>query len=861
MKRSITHFVRYTAEGALNATLRDTEALDAILKRCRVTYPHMYNLSKITDSWVLLFYRVIILNRNKNHLSAVKSQFEDLYSATIESYIDGLHDPYGTDTQNLCVPFLKALVNADFEGLLPSTQGPLKSSQATNAIDWTADTDAPTQTIDPPVVPTLKTRGPSFADFAWAIIQLRRLWRIQKRSVGKQTALDRMLRLISEQEVSPDEPAWSVRLAKYPLFAECPGLLDTIRPHVQLQQYEPGQTIMAKGESAPWIGWLLCGVTKYVATYSQSFVRREWVTSETALTIGVVGALLDLPSLIEHWAESECLLATIPSSEFKRVVQEHKNVEQYLQRREFGTSFAIMRECLRIEIEFGHPWWDLFHDMTVYSPIRPDLVARILESSSDPQIVTELSYPVGTELGYPVGVDSYTPLDLAAMRDDIEVAKVFLQHGARVRSQTIEMIVGSANVEFLELVLTRQGAAGVVNECIRSGEKEFVQKLQLMLKETQGSVPMTTAPDKAYATEIVEPQETPEHEPNEANSGHKAPLREELLAAIQECVKNGENDVQSLGKLTLLLNRLSHETAASSLLNRTLDHDGDGSLPLNMAINHGRLTLIALLLQYGADANLADEHELYPLDYAMKAECYHKEMAKLLLDHGATKSSKERRAQLAQLKERIRIVEEHGSEWATIVGNASNSSDALSQLRNILEKSEHPRLTANILLTTTQTALDLGIAQNNVDLVVLLLRHGAWPAEKTALASAEANDDLDPKIIEALREHLPAAFKVAESTDMVDTDAKEEAEIEEELPIADHDPSQDANDKVAVNLAEMADKTAAGWVKAAKTAPPFALSMFKGSLRYPHALGLLKASRQSCAKEQVHAEREMEELD
>jgi hypothetical protein len=164
-------------------------------------------------------------------------------------------------------------------------------------------------------------------------------------------------------------------------------------------------------------------------------------------------------------------------------------------------------------------------------------------------------------------------------------------------------------------------------------------------------------------------------------------------------------------------------------------------------------------------------------------------------------------------------------------------------------------------LTTTQTALDLGIAQNNVDLVVLLLRHGAWPAEKTALASAEANDDLDPKIIEALREHLPAAFKVAESTDMVDTDAKEEAEIEEELPIADHDPSQDANDKVAVNLAEMADKTAAGWVKAAKTAPPFALSMFKGSLRYPHALGLLKASRQSCAKEQVHAEREMEELD
>jgi ankyrin repeat protein len=242
----------------------------------------------------------------------------------------------------------------------------------------------------------------------------------------------------------------------------------------------------------------------------------------------------------------------------------------------------------------------------------------------------------------------------------------------------------------------------------------------------------------------------------------------------------------------------------------------------------------------------------------MKAQFHHKEMVKLLLDHGARKSSIERRAQLAQLRERIRIVENHGSEWATMIENAGKSDEALSLVQSILENSEHPRLTANILLTATQTALDVGIDLNNVDLVVLLLQHGAWPAGKTALARAEANSDLDPRITEALREQLPAAFKIAGSTDLGDTSAKEDVGIEQP-PKANHDTSEDLNDKTAVKLADDMSGEATKLVNAAKEIPPLALSMFRSNLRYPYALGLLKTSHQSSTKERRHERTEAEE--
>lgn len=92
-------------------------------------------------------------------------------------------------------------------------------------------------------------------------------------------------------------------------------------------------------------------------------------------------------------------------------------------------------------------------------------------------------------------------------------------------------------------------------------------------------------------------------------------------------------------------------------------------------------------------------------------------------------------------------------------------------MKNILENAEHPRLTANILLPSGRKALDVAIAQNNTDLVLLLLEHEAWPAENSALTAAEANSYLDPRIVGAMRKHLPAAFKNCTVAQAIESEA------------------------------------------------------------------------------------------
>ncbi|EAT78284.2 hypothetical protein SNOG_14413 [Parastagonospora nodorum SN15] len=653
------------------------------------------------------------------------------------------------------------------------TPGPIPEDRIMRDIDvLRASFAAIGRSNENPVIPQV-SGVLGFQEAAWTLIVIKRWWRLYKQT----KILEKLLTSISQDNPLLDGPAWLPVLSRYPIFTECPDFLDAVRPHIQLQGYDANQLILGKRDCSTSIGWLITGTTWYIATYNQNNQRREWVTEETGVTIGLVDTLFGLPSLIEHRTKTPCLLATLPNVTFNELAKSSPGVVEHITAKDFGASFDLTQECLRIEVEFGHPWWHIFHTLPSTEVNRAEVVARILQSIPDPQVILLLQRTIDNI--------QHTPLDLAADIDDIETAKVLLEYGAPVLLQTVRIVLRNSNLEFMELILNRRGAAEAANRLLRNGNKEDVAKFQNLLKELQGSVPVNLAVERDYNVALVEPRdisegeiEAPDEDTNEPDDlilEDDIPFsRDDFAAAIENCFKNDDATTESTSHVGQLLEAFPDKATASAFLNSIALYNDGGFSPVTGAIKHDRLELLAILLKNDIDTNAADANGLYPLDLAMSSTERRTEKCVLLLDHGATKSSQDRRAELAQLKEQIRIAKDHGSEWSEILQRAATSEESLALVQNILEKAEHPRLTANILLPSGQTALDVAIAQNNADLVLLLLQHEAWPAENSALVAAEANSDLDPRIVGAMRKHLPVAFKNSTAAQAIKSEAPDE---------------------------------------------------------------------------------------
>ncbi|KAH4061772.1 hypothetical protein HBH50_214750 [Parastagonospora nodorum] len=774
-------------------------------------------------------FEVLYLHWNKPHLRAVKSEFEDLYGVTVESYIDTVGSRW--ESPELLVAFLKALLVVDTEDPMmdPGSASELNLEQPfasstpyPSILDPTHGSNNPGSALPfpsdlPAVIPQV-SGVLGFQEAAWTLIVIKRWWRLYKQT----KILEKLLTSISQDNPLLDGPAWLPILSRYPIFTECPDFLDAVRPHIQLQGYDANQLILGKRDCSTSIGWLITGTTWYIATYNQNNQRREWVTEETGVTIGLVDTLFGLPSLIEHRTKTPCLLATLPSVIFNELAKSSPKVVEHIAAKDFGASFDLTQECLRIEVEFGHPWWHIFHTLPSTEINRPEVVARILQSTPDPQVILLLQRTIDNI--------QHTPLDLAADIDDIETAKVLLEYGASVLLQTVRIVLRNSNLEFMELILNRRGAAEAANRLLRNGNKEDVAKFQKLLKELQGSVPVNLAVERDYNVALVEPRDMSEdeaeawdedtNEPNDLILEDDIPFsRDDFAAAIDNCFKNDDTTTESTSHVGQLIEAFTDKAMASTFLNSTALYNDDGFSPVTGAIKHDCLELLAILLKNGIDTNTADANGLYPLDLAMSSTERRTEKCVLLLDHGATKSSQDRRAELAQLKEQIRITEDHGSEWSEILQRAATSEESLALVQNALEKAEHPRLTANILLPSGRTALDVAIAHNNADLVLLLLQHEAWPAENSALIAAEANSDLDPRIVEAMRKHLPTAFKNSTAGQAIESEAPDESpngnegtdtEAEQTTAGEHNDNSQnaqiDTDEKAHINANEIEDE-------------------------------------------------------
>ncbi|KAH4042993.1 hypothetical protein HBI25_194940 [Parastagonospora nodorum] len=770
--------VKEVANSALNSVTKDARRLYTALQ---TSSSDGTNPETAMEG---LAFEVLYLHWNKPHLRSVKSEFEDLYGVTVESYIDNVCSYW--ESSELLAAFLKALIVVDTEdpmmepgsALELNLEQPFASSTPYPSIlDPTHGSNNPGSALPlpsdlPAVIPQV-SGVLGFQEAAWTLIVIKRWWRLYKQT----KILEKLLTSISQDNPLLDGPAWLPVLSRYPIFTECPDFLDAVRPHIQLQGYDANQLILGKRDCSTSIGWLITGTTWYIATYNQNNQRREWVTEETGVTIGLVDTLFGLPSLIEHRTKTPCLLATLPNVTFNELAKSSPGVVEHITAKDFGASFDLTQECLRIEVEFGHPWWHIFHTLPSTEVNRAEVVARILQSTPDPQVILLLQRTIDNI--------QHTPLDLAADIDDIETAKVLLEYGAPVLLQTVRIVLRNSNLEFMELILNRRGAAEAANRLLRNGNKEDVAKFQNLLKELQGSVPVNLAVERDYNVALVEPRdisegeiEAPDEDTNEPDDlilEDDIPFsRDDFAAAIENCFKNDDATTESTSHVGQLLEAFPDKATASAFLNSIALYNDGGFSPVTGAIKHDRLELLAILLKNGIDTNAADANGLYPLDLAMSSTERRTEKCVLLLDHGATKSSQDRRAELAQLKEQIRIAKDHGSEWSEILQRAATSEESLALVQNILEKAEHPRLTANILLPSGQTALDVAIAQNNADLVLLLLQHEAWPAENSALVAAEANSDLDPRIVGAMRKHLPVAFKNSTAAQAIKSEAPDE---------------------------------------------------------------------------------------
>jgi ankyrin repeat protein len=157
---------------------------------------------------------------------------------------------------------------------------------------------------------------------------------------------------------------------------------------------------------------------------------------------------------------------------------------------------------------------------------------------------------------------------------------------------------------------------------------------------------------------------------------------------------------------------------------------------LRKAAQHRDIETLALLLQYGADANGFDKEGITPLFAATQASCF--ESAKMLLKHKADPNlsagpNSESPLSLAACENQIDFVQlflTNGGEVNLIMDNGSTT------LVQAMNKVVSPQL-VELLLTSGgdanekngegTTALFQAIQANRVDLMTVLLDHGANP--------------------------------------------------------------------------------------------------------------------------------------
>jgi len=157
--------------------------------------------------------------------------------------------------------------------------------------------------------------------------------------------------------------------------------------------------------------------------------------------------------------------------------------------------------------------------------------------------------------------------------------------------------------------------------------------------------------------------------------------------------------------------------------------------PLIKAAENGRIEVVRLLLEKGADVNKHNEGGETPLHYATRGG--HIEAMTILLDHGADVSAKgtgcgtplqwaarsgQTKAAELLLAHDADINQQGTSEWTALIDAASHEHAGVVRL--LLSRGADP----NIQGSYGRTALHEAASNNNVEIGRMLLAHGADPA-------------------------------------------------------------------------------------------------------------------------------------
>ena len=210
-----------------------------------------------------------------------------------------------------------------------------------------------------------------------------------------------------------------------------------------------------------------------------------------------------------------------------------------------------------------------------------------------------------------------TPLHLAARGGSADAVAALLDHGADVNArefrrggQTPLMFAAAFNrVDAMKVLIQRSAGLGITSEVVDLPAREAVDRLARRRRDEALRAFRADAPQDEQATWAPSP--------SQAQAAIRAgrEVQESLNSAEEagEKINTRYSDLVGVqGGLTALHHaaRQGHEAAARALIDAGADINtvsGDGSSPLQIATMNGRFDLAMLLLEGGADPNVATD--------------------------------------------------------------------------------------------------------------------------------------------------------------------------------------------------------------------------------------------------------------
>ncbi|KAF3000582.1 hypothetical protein E8E14_006883 [Neopestalotiopsis sp. 37M] len=208
-----------------------------------------------------------------------------------------------------------------------------------------------------------------------------------------------------------------------------------------------------------------------------------------------------------------------------------------------------------------------------------------------------------------------TPLLLAARKRQSEIAQVLLAYGASTEARTRDEKTA------LHLCLEEDSKRGVkVTQCLLDGHPELIDLL-----DQEGKTALHLAVLKGHqsiASLLLERNANPDIQ--EENG--KTPLLMAVESRIPESAR-GQNNISRVSTTVTTSSMTSSTTSGSRRSSQNSQRPGTGSTPRR----NSRGTIIALLLEHGANPTIADHTDNLPLHSACKQDDI--ETVKLLLEN------------------------------------------------------------------------------------------------------------------------------------------------------------------------------------------------------------------------------------